>query len=222
MSRHTYNKKPSFINKTFWLLVLICSGVVAYGVYVYIQDINESDRLRAIQTDSTTESVQLTETEEETSVSSADTEEEAAFEQLDDEVELSVKTNLALSIDKTSPSDVPREMTMDISFSSYNQTEQTYSLGVIFTNSGAGTVDSCSLEIQASPENTATQTVQSVNQRNAGGCRFNNITLDSLPDSSTIEPWRIVIKGFDSSLNTIISLERDVSSLADLNNLIND
>ena len=221
MSRHTSNK-PSFINKTFWLLVLICSGVVAYGAYVYIQDINESDRLRAIQTDSNSESVQTLGTEEETPVSSTDTEEEAAFERLDDEVELSVKTNLALSIDEASSSGVPKEMTMDISFSSYDQAEQTYSLGIIFANDDTNTISSCSLEIQASPEDTATQTVQTVNQRNASGCRFNNVILDSLPDPSNANPWRIVIVGFDNSHSTVISLERNVSSLANLNNLINN
>ena len=221
MSRHTYNK-PSFLNKTFWLLVLVCSGVVAYGVYVYIQDINESDRLRAIQSDSNVESVRPTETEEETPVSSAITEEEAAFEQLDNEVELSVKKNLALSIDETSSSDTPSEVTMNISFSSYDQTEQTYSLGVIFTNDGTNTVNSCSLEIQASLENTITQTVQSVNQRNASGCRFNNVALDSLPDPSNANPWRIIIRGFDDLHSAVLSLEKDVSSLINLNGLINN
>ena len=201
------------------MLVLICSGVVAYGVYVYIQDINESDRLRTVQTDSTVEKIEPVETEDDDLPSLADTE-EAAFEQLDSEVEASVKTNLAQSIDETPSSTTDREMTMSVSFSSYDQAERTYSLGVIFTNNDVAAVSNCSLEIQASLEDSVTQTVQSIDQRNASGCRFNNVALDELPDPSGSNPWSIAIKGFNDSNPDVISLEKNVSSLVALNNLV--
>ena len=220
MSRHTYNKnKPSFINKTFWILVLICSGVVAYGVYVYIQDINESDRIRASRTSTSPENVQLTEEEEETENVPPETEEDA-FEQLDDEIEASVKKNLVSSADETAGPDTREEMSINISFSSYNRDKQTYSLGVIFTNGSTETVSGCSLEIQTSPENAVTQTVASINQHNASGCRFNNIVLNGLTEPSNGNPWQVIVRGSDNSGNEITSLEREVYSLAGLDGLI--
>ena len=42
------NRKSSF-NKIFIILTMACLGIVAYGIYMYIQDINQSDKLHELK-----------------------------------------------------------------------------------------------------------------------------------------------------------------------------
>ena len=212
------NRKSSF-NKIFILIIIACLGIVAYGIYMYIQDVNQSDKLHALNKAEDSKIVTLPEEGGIGDSESTDEGSETSFEDLDNEVADQAKTTLLQSATQEPASADLEAMTMSISFSSYDQEEQALSLGVVFTNN-INLVSSCSIEIQASPDHTITQTVQIVEQRSTSGCRFNNISLSSLPSPSGDNPWQITVQGQNNFNLALTSLERDVTSLTELNNLI--
>ena len=213
------NRKSSF-NKLFTILTIACLSVVAYGVYMYIQDVNESDKLHELN--KAQKDAETLELSEEDGIEGSEAAENPAanFETLDNEIADRAKTTL-LQLEAQEPGSADLEkIAMSISFSSYDQEEQALSLGVVFYNS-ANLISNCSIKIQASAGNTIAQTVQIVEQRNTSGCRFNNISLSTLPLPSNDNPWQITVKGRNNSNLAITSLERDITSLAELNALIN-
>ena len=212
------NRKSSF-NKIFIILTMACLGIVAYGIYMYIQDINQSDKLHELKKAEDSKIVTLPEEDSIGDSESIDEGSETSFKDLDNEVADQAKTTLLQSATQEPASADLEAITMSISFSSYDQEEQALSLGVVFINN-INLVSSCSIEIQASPDHTITQTVQIVEQRSTGGCRFNNISLSSLPSPSSDNPWQITVQGHNNFNLALTSLERDATSLTELNNLI--
>ena len=214
------NRKSSF-NKIFISLIIACLGIVAYGIYMYIQDVNQSDKLHALNKAENSKIVTPAEEDGIGSSESTDEGSETSFEDLDNEVADQAKTTLLQSATQEPASADLEAMTMSISFSSYDQEEQALNLGVVFINN-INLVSGCSIEIQASPDHTITQTVQIVEQRSTSGCRFNNISLGSLPSPSGDNPWQITVQGHNNFNLALTSLERDVTSFTELNNLIID
>ena len=212
------NRKSSF-NKIFIILTMACLGIVAYGIYMYIQDINQSDKLHELKKAEDSKIVTLPEEDSIGDSESIDENSETSFEDLDNEVADQAKTTLLQSATQEPASADLEAITMSISFSSYDQEEQALNLGVVFINN-INLVSSCSIEIQASPDHTITQTVQIVEQRSTSGCRFNNISLSSLPSPSSDNPWQITVQGHNNFNLALTSLERDATSLTELNNFI--
>ena len=147
------------------------------------------------------------------------------FQQFDEDVANEIKSNLSGEEERKPGESGSSENTnmsnidVEISFSLYNQDQQSLSVGLIFINDESMQVNSCSLKIQASSGQTNSQKPNIPGQHGASGCRFDNISLLSLGEPSRIDPWKITILGNNASGQSLVTLEKDVTSVADLSNL---
>ena len=211
----------STINKTFSLFIVACLLLTIYGIYIYIQDSNDSSVPAPTQTP--IGNIPAADTEESTG-----TEEEPPenFQVLDERVENDVKTNLSEEATRSPEEDIIKSttapITMSVSFSNYDQDKETLKIGLMFINDQEKIVSSCSLEITAHSEQITFQKSNIIGQRGISGCHFNNINLGDLPEPSQSAPWRIIVQGNNAVDQNLVSLERDVFSIMDLNNLINN
>ena len=205
----------SMINKFFYIFIIACLLLTAYGIYVYVQDSNASIVLEPRET--IVEDSPVTELKEEEAPEN--------FQVLDKRVETDVKTSL---LEKTTEHqkeesliDTHDPIIMDVSFSRYNQSQETFSAGFVLINDPEKIVSSCSLQIKTDAEQMTLQKSNIIGQHGVSGCRFNDIALSDLPAPSQTSPWKIIVQGNNTLDQNLVTLERDVFSTADLNNLIN-
>ena len=160
---------------------------------------------------------------EETTDSQADNQ---MFEEFDDKVASDVKAGLSGEMtDQTEDGEGPdhaRTPVVDISFSTFNEVQNTFSAGLMIVNTPDDRVAFCSLAIESQTGRVSAQIDSLAGQHGASGCRFDNISLASLSTPSQTEPWKITIQGSNADNQVIVTLEKDLASASDLNNLINN
>ena len=203
---------PTF-SKFFFIFILACLGLIAYGAYTYVQDRNSSNTSTVEEENDTP----LTSTIEDSP------EIIEGFQKLDEDIERDTKTNLAkeeMESEEPDVSSIPP--VMNISFSYYNQSQGIFSIGIIFANNQSLEINNCILEIYIKNSQALNQRTKVVGQNNANGCRFNNISLKTLAPPSQTNPWKITLKGNNLFDNTLATLEKEILSLNDLSNLINN
>ena len=210
----------SLISKVFLVLIMACLALIAYGVYMYVQDHKDSN----VPTLTSTESLDsLSEsTKQEIEPESAE-----SFQNLDDQIKHNAKANLMvvekIMQDEEDLTNISATIAMDISFSSYDPIKRTFNVGIVFMNDQAMSINNCSLEIQVDSSQIASQETDVVGQYGASGCRFNDVVLNlnNLPEPSQLRPWRVTIKGNNQENHELATLERNILSINDLAALIN-
>ena len=208
------------ISKTFYVFLFACLALVIYGIYVYVQDSAPPSTPALTVIEENSGSIPENQKQE-----SEFPEIVENFQNLDKQIELQVKTDLMkeelMQAGELAPT-LSSPMSMNISFSNYNSAQETFSVGVIVVNDQTMRISNCSLIIQANPDQTASQTTDIIGQRGASGCRFTDIVLDNLPAPTPSIPWIVSIHGNDVTNNRLIALERNIVSMNDLGNLINN
>ena len=205
------------MRNTFIVIIMICLGVIAYGVYAYIQDNKNLEQ--ASKNGQSNNSKLFT---EEVEGGENDNEDTSSFLALDHEIERSAKINLINNeqLVATDHSDDPLEINMTISFSAYEQAEQAFSAGIIVANNHTGTIQSCNLEINTASGQNIRQEVDIVDQSTVSGCRFNDVDLSPLTDPSPTNFWQIAFEGNNISGDTSMVISREITSFNELNSLM--
>lgn len=211
------NKTPpvrkSFFSKLFLAFSLACLGLISYGVYIYIKDMNSPVVIPA-----STPLVPFDDSDVAKEDPVVDN-----FQSLDVETEHRVKTNLAneelLQNEEINPLLIG-SIDLNITFNAYNPVSRTFNTGITITNDPLMTADSCSLEIKDPTGEKATQKTNVVGWQGVSGCRFNNLDLSSLPAPNDVNHWTITIEATNNNNLKLATLERDISSLDSLNTLL--
>ena len=206
------------MRNTFIVIIMICLGVIAYGVYAYIQDNKNLEQASKNEQNNNSRLF----TEKETEREENNDEDTSSFRALDHEIERSAKINLInneQSVD-TSHSDNPPEINMTISFSTYKQAEKTFSAGIVIANNHTGTIQSCHLEINTASGQNIRQEVDIINQSTVSGCRFNEVDLSPLTTPSSTNFWQVAFEGNNISGDTSMVISREVTSFDELNSLM--
>lgn len=219
------NSPKSTASGLFKLFILACLIFVGYGVYVYIQDAQDNQlSSEASQNDeSTTDEADSEETalseEEQTSGIAIDD----SFQQLDRQVERDIKDKLIQEMDTETPapSTNPSNGFISVTFSQYDQAEETLSMGIGFNAETGDDVETCQIVIQSGSHSVQQQTPARNQSDSSGGCRFNNINLSALPDPSISQAWQIKISIQDRNGEDLSVLNKPLHSITDIDNLNN-
>ncbi|MYB39742.1 hypothetical protein F4X86_00375 [Candidatus Saccharibacteria bacterium] len=215
--------KTSPISKVVFFLVMGCLALIAFGAYVYVQDSKDSDTPSVGN-----ERANLPVEPEENEGGEEVTDDQAAgqkLEEFDDKVASGVKEGLSEEMtgrtgDGEEPDDTQPPI-IDISFSTFNESRNAFSTGLVIVNDQDNRVASCSLTIEAQTGRVSARADSVSGQHGASGCRFDNISLAGLSAPSKTEPWKITIRGNNTDNQAVVTLEKDLESASDLNNLIN-
>ena len=204
-----------------FLLVMGCLALIGFGTYVYVQDSNDSSL--AGPADAGRTAITLDGQEQE--AAAAETPDQK-FEEFNNRMESGVKTNL--SEEKAGSEGIgaesadSRRPAINVSFSVFSESRNSFSAGLVIVNDLDREVASCSLTIEARAGQVSAQEDNIAGQHGVSGCRFDNIPLSGLSDPGQTNPWKVVIQGIDANDQAVATLRRDLISASDLNNLVND
>ena len=209
----------------FKLFILACLIFVGYGVYVYIQDAQDNQPpSKASQNDKTvTDQADSEEASPSEGEQTSDVAVDDSFQQLDRQVERDIKDKLIQEMETETPAPPtnPSNGFISVTFSQYDQTEETLSLGIGFNVDAGEDVETCQVVIQSGNHSVQQQTPARNQSGSSGGCRFNNINLSALPNPSPSQAWQIKISIHDRNGEDLSVLNKSLSSITDIDNLNN-
>lgn len=213
------------LTKIFIFFIVICLGIIGYSAFTYIQDRTGTEQ-EGSKTDQTTDDQDQTSPPEDT----PDSEDQEPTEddpdnntQGIDQLSQSISENVKKEI---SSSDQPQTQTsgvglnyFTISFSKYNQTKNSISLGLVLKFQ---TSQNCHIKITSEDGQVLSTTVDTLTNQGVSGCRFNNLSLKSLPEPTSDAPWSIVLTVTDAEDENLAVIRKTVNNYQYLNILNND